>query len=76
MSKQFPVVNCARCHDRCPPTNHRRFHSLGVKKLDVIKELLSGMPLTQGITATKQEQFVILKAGNHGTKQTLAELIQ
>ena len=49
---------------------------LGINKLDVIQELLPGMPLTKGISATQQEQYVTLKAGNHGDENTLVELIQ
>lgn len=49
---------------------------LGIRRLQVIRELLPGMPLTVGTTATGARYQIILKAGNHGDPQTLAELLQ
>lgn len=47
---------------------------LGIEKLQVEAELLPGMPLTTGQTATGRHYQIILKAGNHGDEQTLVTL--
>jgi uncharacterized protein YgbK (DUF1537 family) len=49
---------------------------LGVRRLEVVRELLPGMPLARGIGADGVEQLCVLKAGNHGDETTLATLLQ
>lgn len=50
-------------------------HQLGVERLDVLAELLPGMPLCRGIDRAGQTRLVILKAGNHGDESTLVTLL-
>jgi uncharacterized protein YgbK (DUF1537 family) len=54
------------------------FHMLdrmGVRSLEVLSELLPGMPLARGASTDGREYMVILKAGNHGDPATLATLL-
>ena len=48
---------------------------LGIQQLQVNRELLPGMPLTTGQSADGNTYQIILKAGNHGTPDTLATLL-
>ncbi|HEX5691927.1 MAG TPA: nucleotide-binding domain containing protein, partial [Roseiflexaceae bacterium] len=55
------------------------FHALvqlGVQRLEVLRELLPGMPLAHGADAKGNERLFVLKAGNHGDETTLATLLQ
>jgi uncharacterized protein YgbK (DUF1537 family) len=47
---------------------------LRMRRLQVLCELLPGMPLTSGLTEAGQAYQLILKAGNHGDETTLAQL--
>lgn len=49
---------------------------LGVNRLQVQAELLPGIPLTTAKDATGRTWSIILKAGNHGDEQTLAQLLR
>lgn len=49
-------------------------HLLRIEQLQVIAELLPGMPLATGEAADGQRYQIILKAGNHGDEQTLVTL--
>jgi uncharacterized protein YgbK (DUF1537 family) len=48
---------------------------LNVRRLEVQRELLPGMPLARGGGADGREHRVLLKAGNHGDEATLATLL-
>lgn len=48
---------------------------LGIRQLQVNSELLPGMPLTVGESEDGKTYQIILKAGNHGTPETLATLL-
>ncbi|MBX3013314.1 MAG: four-carbon acid sugar kinase family protein [Caldilineaceae bacterium] len=49
--------------------------ALGITALQVVAELLPGMPLTIGETVTGARYQIILKAGNHGDAETLVTLL-
>ncbi len=49
---------------------------LGIAELNVIAELLPGMPLTHGYDAAGHGRWIVLKAGNHGHVADLATLLQ
>jgi len=49
---------------------------LEIPQLEVVRELLPGMPLAFGTTDAGEHYQIILKAGNHGDRQTLATLLQ
>ena len=52
---------------------------LGVRRLDVRRELLPGMPLTQtepAVLCAAAPLRVVLKAGNHGDRMTLVTLVE
>jgi uncharacterized protein YgbK (DUF1537 family) len=48
---------------------------LGVTHLLVQRELLPGVPLTQGVDAVGHAQAIVLKAGNHGDEAALAAVL-
>lgn len=48
---------------------------LGVDKLDVVRELLPGMPLATAQLADGRLLQIILKAGNHGEPSSLVDLL-
>jgi uncharacterized protein YgbK (DUF1537 family) len=48
---------------------------LGVTRLSVQRELLPGVPLTQGVDAAGRTHAIVLKAGNHGDKAALATVL-
>jgi D-threonate/D-erythronate kinase len=50
--------------------------ALGITRLEVLRELLPGIPLTSGIDAEGRKQLVILKPGNYGDEETLATLLR
>ena len=49
---------------------------LDVQRLDVIAELLPGMPLTRVIAGGGYAPLVVLKAGNHGDRESLIVLVE
>ena len=49
---------------------------LGIERLDVVEELLPGIPLTAGVDGKGRQRKIVLKAGNHGDERTLDELLQ
>jgi D-threonate/D-erythronate kinase len=49
---------------------------LGVERLEVLREVLPGIPLTQAVEAEGNRRLVILKAGNHGDDAALATLLR
>ena len=49
---------------------------LGIERLEVLRELLPGIPLTVGVDAQGRTQLVILKPGNYGDDETLATLLR
>lgn len=49
---------------------------LGIRRLQVVRELLPGMPLATARDHQGAEYQIILKAGNHGDETTLAHLLQ
>lgn len=48
---------------------------LGVTHLLVQRELLPGVPLTQGVDAAGRTHMIVLKAGNHGDEAALATVL-
>lgn len=50
--------------------------ALEIQQLEVVRELLPGMPLALGSTGTGDRHQIILKAGNHGDRETLVALLQ
>ena len=48
---------------------------LGVTSLDVYAELQPGMPLATAFDSGGQPLAVVLKAGNHGTEDSLAQIV-
>ena len=49
---------------------------LDIAELEVITELLPGMPLTEGVDGQGHLQRIVLKAGNHGDEAALHVLLQ
>lgn len=49
---------------------------LGIARLDVLRELQPGIPLTTGQSADGRRLAVVLKSGNHGTENTLVDLVR
>jgi uncharacterized protein YgbK (DUF1537 family) len=49
---------------------------LGVERLDVLREVLPGMPLTECQGANGQHYRVVLKAGSHGDERALVTILQ
>jgi uncharacterized protein YgbK (DUF1537 family) len=49
---------------------------LGVERLEVLRELLPGIPLTTGVDTEENPHLVILKPGNYGDDKTLAALLR
>jgi uncharacterized protein YgbK (DUF1537 family) len=49
---------------------------LGIERLEVLRELLPGIPLMHGVDAAGSRWLVILKAGNYGDDETLATLLR
>ncbi len=48
---------------------------MGVTHLLVQRELLPGVPLTQGVDSTGRTHTIVLKAGNHGDEAALATVL-
>ncbi len=48
---------------------------LGVTRLEVMRELQPGIPLTRTLLPDGTDLHVVLKAGNHGRAETLHELV-
>jgi uncharacterized protein YgbK (DUF1537 family) len=48
---------------------------MGVTHLVVQRELLPGVPLTQGVDAAGRAHTIVLKAGNHGDEAALATVL-
>ncbi len=49
---------------------------LGILRLEVQDEIQPGMPLAVGEDASGQTRVVALKAGNHGTEDSLVEIVR
>ena len=49
---------------------------LGVGRLDVKDEIQPGMPLAAAEDAGGSTRVVVLKAGNHGTEESLVEIVR
>ncbi len=49
---------------------------LGIVQLQVVRELMPGIPLTRAIDKDGRTLYVVLKPGSFGDEQTLAALIQ
>ena len=48
---------------------------MGVTRLVVQRELLPGVPLTQGVDSAGRTHSIVLKAGNHGDEAALATVL-
>lgn len=57
-------------------TAHFTLRALGITWLDVVAELLPGIPLTRTIDRHGQDRYVVLKPGNFGDPDTLVTLHQ
>ncbi len=49
---------------------------LGVDRLDVLREVLPGVPLTEGCGTDGQRYSVVLKAGSHGDEEALVTILR
>ncbi len=51
-------------------------HHLGINQLTVLRELMPGIPLLEGLDASGNKRQIITKAGNFGDAETLVRLFQ
>jgi uncharacterized protein YgbK (DUF1537 family) len=56
-------------------TARQMLTTLEIRQLDVVAELLPGMPLTTARLRSGERLAVICKSGNHGDAQTLTQLV-